>query len=176
MNIAELKNSIRSVPDFPKKGIVFLDITTLLKNGEAFSSSVELFFQKYKEKNISKVIGIESRGFIFGAALAYKLKCGFVPIRKPKKLPAEKIQQEYQLEYGSDAVEIHKDAIERGEKILLVDDLLATGGTMCAATQLVEQLGGEIIGIAFLIELNFLNGREKLKKYDVHSLIHYEKE
>ena len=176
MNIAEIKNTIRTVPDFPKKGIIFRDITTLLKNVDAFHSTMEILYQRYQQKKISKVVGIESRGFIFGASLAEKLHCGFVPIRKPKKLPAETLRQEYQLEYGTDAIEIHQDAIERGENVLLIDDLLATGGTMFAATNLIEQLGGNILEIAFVIELDFLNGREKLNKYNVFSLVNYESE
>ena len=137
---------------------------------------MEILYQRYQQKKISKVVGIESRGFIFGASLAEKLHCGFVPIRKPKKLPAETLRQEYQLEYGTDAIEIHQDAIEREENILLIDDLLATGGTMLAATNLIEQLGGNILEIAFVIELDFLNGREKLNKYNVFSLVNYESE
>jgi adenine phosphoribosyltransferase len=176
MNIAKLKNTIRSIPDFPKKGIMFRDITTLLQNEKAFRATIDIFAKKYAKKNIQKVVGIESRGFIFGAALAYKLKCGFIPVRKPKKLPSTTIRQEYHLEYGTDTIEIHNDAIERGEKILLVDDLLATGGTMEATTKLVEKLRGKIVGIAFVIELDFLNGKKKLNNYDVFSLMHYANE
>lgn len=171
-----LLSTIRSVPDFPKKGIVFRDITTLLKDGEAFRQSVDLFHDRYKSLNVEKVVSVESRGFIFGGPLAYRLGAGFVPIRKPGKLPAATLRQEYALEYGTDAIEIHKDAIRPGERILMHDDLLATGGTVRAACQLVERLGGTIIGLSFLIELSFLGGRAKLKDYDVFSILHYDSE
>ncbi|HET6272072.1 MAG TPA: adenine phosphoribosyltransferase [Bacteroidota bacterium] len=171
-----LLSTIRSVPDFPKKGIVFRDITTLLKDGEAFRQSVDLFHDRYKSLHVEKVVSVESRGFIFGAPLAYRLGAGFVPIRKPGKLPAATLRQEYALEYGTDAIEIHKDAIRPGERILMHDDLLATGGTARAACQLVERLGGTIIGLSFLIELSFLGGRAKLKAYDVFSILHYDSE
>ncbi|MDP2209389.1 MAG: adenine phosphoribosyltransferase [Bacteroidota bacterium] len=172
----ELKNYVRNIHDFPKEGIVFRDITTLLKNPAAYHSAVNQIMEKFKDNKIDKVVGIESRGFILGAALAYNLGVGFVPIRKPKKLPAETIREEYQLEYGTDAIEIHKDAIVPAENILLHDDLLATGGTINAACNLIEKLGGKIAGISFLIELSFLNGRKLLDKYDVHSLISYDSE
>ena len=171
-----LENKIRTIPDFPKKGIMFKDITTVLKDPEALAYCVDTLYEKYKNKGITKVIGIESRGFIIGAALAYRLGVGFVPIRKPGKLPAETIRQEYQLEYGTDAIEIHKDAIVHGEKVLLHDDVLATGGTMEAACKLVNQLGGVIVGLSFLLELSFLNPRKKLKNYDIFSLISYDSE
>ena len=161
------------MPDFPKRGIVFRDITTLLKDKKAFRKSVDIFYLRYKNKNIQKVVSVESRGFIFGSALAYRLKAGFVPVRKPGKLPAKTLREEYKLEYGTDALEIHTDAIDRGDRVLLIDDLLATGGTIVAASRLVEKLGGKIISIAFLIELAFLNGRQKLKAYDVSSIITY---
>jgi adenine phosphoribosyltransferase len=172
----ELIKEIRSIPDFPKKGIVFRDITTLLKNKQAFARAVDMLHDHYKSRQIEKVVSVESRGFILGAALAYRLGAGFVPIRKPGKLPAATLRQEYSLEYGTDAVEIHKDAISRGEKILVHDDLLATGGTIAAACQLVEKLGGEIIGVSFLIELTFLQARKKLGGYDVFSLVQYQSE
>ncbi len=172
----ELITTIRNVPDFPKKGIVFRDITTLLKNKEAFHRFIDLMVERYKNERIDKVVGIESRGFIGGAALAYALGAGFVPIRKPGKLPADKIRQEYQLEYGTDAIEIHRDAIAKGERVLLHDDLLATGGTILAACKLVEQLGGTIVGLSFLIELPFLQPRKRLSQYDTFSLISYESE
>ena len=172
----ELITTIRNVPDFPKKGIVFRDITTLLKNKEAFHRFIELMVERYKNERIDKVVGIESRGFIGGAALAYALGAGFVPIRKPGKLPADKIRQEYQLEYGTDAIEIHRDAIGKGERVLLHDDLLATGGTILAACKLVEQLGGTIVGLSFLIELSFLQPRKRLSPYDIFSLISYDSE
>jgi adenine phosphoribosyltransferase len=164
------------VPDFPKKGIVFRDITTLLKNKAAFHRFIELMVERYKNERIDKVVGIESRGFIGGAALANALGAGFVPIRKPGKLPADKIRQEYQLEYGTDAIEIHRDAIAKGERVLLHDDLLATGGTILAACKLVEQLGGTIVGLSFLIELSFLQPRKRLSQYDIFSLISYDSE
>ena len=167
----ELEKLIRDVPDFPKKGIVFKDITTLLQNGDAFRTAINQMLKKYLDATIDKVVAIESRGFIFGSVLAYKLGCGFVPARKLGKLPAQTICEEYILEYGSNALEIHRDSINPGEKVLIVDDLLATGGTALATAKLVEKLGGEVAGIEFLIELEFLKGREKLLKYPVHSLI-----
>jgi adenine phosphoribosyltransferase len=174
--VNDLRTYIRSVPDFPKKGIVFRDITTLLQHNEAFAATIEKFFERFKESGIQKVVAIESRGFIFGGALAQRLRSGFVPVRKPKKLPWKTVRQEYELEYGSDALEIHLDAISPGERVLIIDDLLATGGTAAAACNLVQQLSGKIIGLAFLIELSFLHGRDKLKAYDVHSLISYDGE
>ncbi len=172
----ELKDYIRDVPDFPKKGIVFKDITTLLREPEAFKHSVERFKEKYGDAGVSCVVGIESRGFIFGAALAHELGAAFVPLRKPGKLPYKTIRVDYELEYGSDAVEVHEDGIHAGEKVLVVDDLLATGGTAKAAVDLVERLGGNVCGIAFLVELGFLNGREKLSGHEVYSLVKYDKE
>lgn len=171
-----LEKRIRTIPDFPKKGIMFKDITTILKDREAFTYCVDSLFEKYKDKGITKVVGIESRGFIVGAALAYRLGVGFVPIRKPGKLPAETIHQEYQLEYGTDSIEIHKDSITAGEKVLIHDDVLATGGTMEAACKMVSQLGGNIVGLSFLIELTFLNPRKKLPNYEIISLISYDSE
>lgn len=172
----ELAEYIRTVPDFPKKGIGFKDITTLLNDGKIFHQAMDEIAARFERAKIDKVVGIESRGFIFGAVLAYNWQIGFVPVRKPGKLPAETLRQEYQLEYGTDSLEIHKDAILSGEKILIIDDLLATGGTAQATVQLVEKLGGNVQGIAFLIELSFLNGREKLKDYEVVSLIRYDSE
>ena len=169
----ELKDLIRDIPDFPKKGIIFKDITTLLKNPKGLKNSAEELCNYAKDKGITKVAGIESRGFILGGIVAEKLNAGFIPIRKPGKLPSEKISESYLLEYGSDSIEIHKDAIQPGDKVLLHDDLLATGGTMEAACKLIEKLGGEVVQISFLIELNFLNGRDKLKSYDVRSIIQY---
>ena len=168
-----LADFIRDVPDFPKKGIIFKDITTLLKNPEALKETSSILYDLAKDRGITKVAGIESRGFIFGGLLAEKLNAGFVPIRKPNKLPAEKISETYALEYGTDTIEIHKDAIIPGDKVLLHDDLLATGGTANAAVKLIEKLGGEVVQISFLIELVFLNGRELLKGYDIQSLIKY---
>jgi adenine phosphoribosyltransferase len=172
----DLKDHIRSVPDFPKKGVVFRDITTLLKDREAFRTAVDAFCERYKGQRIDKIVSVESRGFILGSALAEKLGAGFVPIRKPGKLPAETIREEYQLEYGKDAVEIHKDAISPGDHVLIHDDLLATGGTVLAACRLVEKLGGKITGLCFLIELTFLHGRDRVRNYDIFSLIQYETE
>ena len=172
----ELKKLIRDVPNFPIEGIVFKDITTLLKDPDGYSETLDNLYNLAKNKEITKVIGIESRGFIFGGALAEKLNVGFVPIRKPGKLPAETVSESYELEYGTDKIEIHKDALEKGDKVLLHDDLLATGGTMEAACKLVEKLGAEIVQISFLIDLTFLNGKEKLKDYEVHSLIEYDSE
>jgi adenine phosphoribosyltransferase len=169
----DLSKFIRDVPDFPKKGIIFKDITTLLKDKLAFKEALEQLYNRVSNLNVDKVVAIESRGFIFGSLLADKLNAGFVPVRKPGKLPADKISESYQLEYGTDSLEIHIDAIQKGEKVLIHDDLLATGGTVEAVCRMVEKLGGEIVGILFLIELDFLNGREKLKKYNVHSIVHY---
>lgn len=169
----DLTQFIRNIPDFPKQGILFRDITTLLKNPEAFNFALDQLYNSIVYKNITKVVAIESRGFIFGSLLANKLNAGFVPIRKPNKLPAEKLSQEYELEYGTDKIEIHKDAITSDDKVLLHDDLLATGGTMLAATKLVENLGGKISQISFLIELEALKGRELLKNYTVTSIIKY---
>ncbi|VVB67698.1 Adenine phosphoribosyltransferase [Candidatus Norongarragalina meridionalis] len=172
----DLSSHIRNVPDFPKKGIGFKDITTLLKDRAAFRDAIKQLSAPYRDKNVSVVVGIESRGFILGAAVAHELGVGFVPLRKPGKLPYKKIKQEYALEYGTDAIEIHEDAIAPGERVLLVDDLLATGGTAKAACDLIEKLGGKIVALAFLIELTFLKGREKLKGRDVMALIKYDSE
>ncbi|MBU1096576.1 MAG: adenine phosphoribosyltransferase [Bacteroidetes bacterium] len=169
----ELKSFIRDVPDFPIEGIIFKDITTLLKDSDAFETALEKLYNISKNKGITKVIGIESRGFIFGGALAHKLGVGFVPIRKPGKLPSKIVKESYELEYGTDSIEIHQDALNSTDKVLLHDDLLATGGTMEAACRLVEKLGAQVAQISFLIELNFLKGREKLKNYDVNSLLEY---
>jgi adenine phosphoribosyltransferase len=168
-----LKALIRTVPDFPKPGILFYDITTLLKDPKGFAALIDALAQYYIDKNIDLVLGIEARGFIFGPALAYRLNAGFVPVRKPKKLPGPTARVTYDLEYGSDSLEIHVDAIEPGQRVVLVDDLLATGGTMEATIKLVQQLGGEIAGLGFAIELDFLKGRDRFKDYDVFSLLHY---
>jgi len=174
--MAELRAFIRNVQDFPQKGIGFKDITTLLKNGGAFREAVDDIYNQFRNAEIDKVVGTESRGFIFGSVLAYKWGAGFVPVRKPGKLPALAIKEEYELEYGTDALEIHKDAISNGENVLIVDDLLATGGTAAATSKLVENLGGKIIAVAFLIELTFLNGRDKLKGQTIYSSIKYDAE
>ena len=174
INCEPLKQLIRTVPDFPKPGILFYDITTLLKDKAGFAKLIDAFAAYYIDKKVDLVLGIEARGFIFGPALAYRLNAGFVPVRKPKKLPAPTEKVSYDLEYGTDSLEIHKDAIEPGQRVVIVDDLLATGGTMQATVQLVEKLGGEISGIAFAIELDFLKGRTKFPQYDVLSLLHYD--
>jgi len=172
----DLKKYIRNIPDFPKKGIVFRDITTLLKDGRAFRRAIDALYERYHGRHIDLVVGTEARGFLMAAPLAYRLGAGVVPVRKPGKLPAETLHLEYQLEYGSDALEIHRDAIEPGQKILVIDDLLATGGTIEATCRMVEQLGGEIVAVAFLIELDFLQGRKKLGDREVFSLVHYDSE
>ena len=166
-----LSEFIRDVPDFPKKGIVFKDITPLLGNPEALRQAVSMLAEPYAGGGVDVVTGIESRGFIFGALVAERLDAAFVPIRKPGKLPAETLSASYELEYGADAIEIHADAFVPGAKVLMVDDLLATGGTMAAACDLVKRLGGQIVGVTFVIELCFLNGRAKLPDYDVRCLI-----
>jgi len=172
----DLKSRIRTVPDFPKKGVVFRDITPLLSDAAAFRHVISHFADYCKGRKIDIIASAESRGFIFGSALAYELGVAFVPLRKPGKLPYKKIRQEFQTEYSTDAFEIHEDAIKKGEKVLIVDDLLATGGTAKAAASLVEKLGGKVVGLAFVIELSFLKGREKLKGYDVFSLVDYDSE
>ncbi len=172
----ELKKYIRSVKDFPKQGIVFRDITTLLIDPVAIKLTIGKLFELSKDKDINKVVGIESRGFMFGTMLAEKLGAGFVPVRKPGKLPAKTIRESYQLEYGTDSIEMHEDAIKPGDRVLLHDDLLATGGTASAACKLIEKLGGKIMQLSFLIELDFLNGRDKLNNYEIYSLINYKSE
>ena len=172
----ELKKYIRSIKDFPVKGIMFRDITTLLKEPEAVNKTLKYLLTFTDGIKIDKVVGIESRGFIFGSLLAQKLDVGFILARKPGKLPAETESEIYQLEYGEDKIEIHKDAISKGNKVLLHDDLLATGGTAVAAAKLIEKLGGEVVQVSLIIELTFLNGREKLKGYPVKSIITYNSE
>ncbi|MDP9264314.1 MAG: adenine phosphoribosyltransferase [Acidobacteriota bacterium] len=170
-----LKQLIREVPDFPKKGILFYDITTLLKDKTGFATLIDALSEHYLERKIDLVLGIEARGFIFGPALAYRLNAGFVPVRKPKKLPAETAKWTYDLEYGSDTLEIHKDAVQPGQRVIIVDDLLATGGTANACASLAQSLGADIAGLGFVVELDFLHGREKLKGHEVFSLLHYDK-
>jgi adenine phosphoribosyltransferase len=167
----DLAQTIRNVPDFPVEGIQFKDITTLLQDPVSFRAAVDEMLDAYRDRPIDVVVGIESRGFIWGAILAYEMGVGFVPVRKPGKLPAETIRAEYALEYGTNALEMHVDALRPGQKVLVVDDLLATGGTAKATCELVERLGGEVVGVAFLIELTFLHGRDKLSGYDVLSLV-----
>ena len=174
-NYEFLKQLIREVPDFPKPGILFYDITTLLKDKIGFAKLTDSLSQCFIGRRVDAVLGIEARGFIFGPALAYRLNAGFVPVRKPKKLPAPTARWTYALEYGQDTLEIHKDAIEPGQKVIIVDDLLATGGTAQATCKLVESLGGKVESLAFIVELDFLKGREKLAGYEVVSLIHYDK-
>jgi adenine phosphoribosyltransferase len=175
INCEPLKKLIREVPDFPKKGILFYDITTLLKDKLGFATLIDALSEYYLPKKVDLVLGMEARGFIFGPALAYRLNAGFVPVRKPGKLPAATTRVEYDLEYGSNALEVHKDAIEKGQRVIIVDDLLATGGTAEATAKLARSLGAEIVGLGFVVELDFLKGREKLSPYDVFSLLNYDR-
>jgi len=169
----DLKSHIRQIPDFPKPGILFYDITTLLQNPLTLRMTVDRFVWLFAERRIDKVIGIESRGFMFAPIVAYDLNAGFVPVRKPGKLPAEKVRETYDLEYGTDTLEMHRDAIRPGENVLIVDDVVATGGTAAATARLVESLGGVVAGFGFIIELTFLDGRKRLGNRDVASLIQY---
>ncbi|MCC6863048.1 MAG: adenine phosphoribosyltransferase [Bryobacterales bacterium] len=171
----DLKKLIREIPDFPKPGILFYDITTLLKDKAGFRRVIDLLSCRYQNAGIDLVLGIEARGFIFAPALAYALGAGFIPVRKPKKLPSVCVSVSYDLEYGADSLEIHKDALKPGDRVLIVDDLLATGGTAAATVRLVEQLGGQVAGAAFVVELTFLKGRQKLAGVDVFSLLPYDK-
>lgn len=173
MTPAELKSKIREIPDFPKKGILFYDITTLLKDADAFREAIKALVDAYRSQQVTKVVAIESRGFIFGAPVARELKAGFVPVRKSGKLPAQVHEASYTLEYGTNTLAIHQDAIASGEKTLIVDDLLATGGTARAAADLVQKMGGVVVGVAFLIELTFLKGRDRLTGLPVFSLLSY---
>lgn len=175
LNSDQLKKLIREIPDFPKKGILFYDITTLLKDKSGYATLIDQLAEHYIGKQVDLILGMEARGFIFGPALAYRLNAGFVPVRKPGKLPAPTARVEYDLEYGSNALEVHNDAIEKGQRVLIVDDLLATGGTAQATAKLATSLGADIAGLGFVVELDFLNGRDKLKPYDVFSLLHYDK-
>lgn len=169
----DLKALIREVPDFPKPGILFYDITTLLKDKAGLHAVIDQLQSHYSSSGVDLVLGIEARGFIFAPALAYALDTGFVPVRKPKKLPAPCERVEYELEYGTDILEIHKDAIQPGQRVLVIDDVLATGGTAKGVTRLIENLGGKVAGLGFVLELDFLHGRNKLNGYDVYSLLHY---
>ena len=171
-----IKSKIRTVPHWPKNGIMFKDVTTLIKDPDGFKETIDLLHKRYADKKIDKVVGIESRGFIFGAPLAYLLGCGFVIVRKPGKLPAECVCEEYALEYGTDKIEVHKDAIEKGDRVLIVDDLLATGGTMAAARNLIKKLGGEVVELTFVVELIDLKGRDKLKGENIYSIVKFEGE
>ena len=170
----DLSTKIRAIKDYPIDGIIFRDITTLLKDSEAFSESVDQLSKLFEDEKIDLVVGVEARGFIVGAPVAYKIGAGFIPVRKPGKLTADKISATYELEYGTDNVEMHSDAIKKGQRVLVIDDLLATGGTAKAVTELIEKLGGEVVGLGFLIELAGLNGRNKLEGYNVKSIINYE--
>lgn len=169
----ELKKKIREVPDFPKPGILFYDLTTLLRDSEGLRRLLDILTQQYKDWSIDQVVGIESRGFIFAPMLAYNLNAGFVPVRKPGKLPADTIRAHYDLEYGQDSLEIHRDAIAEKQRVLIVDDLIATGGTAAATARMVQELGGNVLGLAFIVELGFLKGREKLLEFDVYSILRY---
>ncbi len=175
-DIADIRQAIRDIPNFPKAGIVFKDITPLLSNGPLFGKTIDLLADRYREQRIDTVLGIESRGFIIGSALAYKLGAGFSVVRKPGKLPYETHRASYELEYGKDALEIHIDALPRNARVVIADDLIATGGTAAATAELVSKLGGTVVECAFVIELSFLKGREKLKPYGVYSILEYESE
>jgi adenine phosphoribosyltransferase len=170
-----LKKLIREVPDFPKPGILFYDITTLLKDRKGLAMLIDALAEHYMDEKVDLVLGMEARGFIFGPALAYRLNAGFIPVRKPGKLPAATTKYDYALEYGTNTLEIHKDAIQKGQRVIIVDDLLATGGTAEATAKLAEALGADIAGLGFVVELDFLNPRAKLKQYEVFSLLHYDK-
>ncbi len=176
MTTDELKGKIRNVPDFPIKGVMFRDITTLIKDKDTFKYVVDQLYERYKDMKIDQVIGIESRGFIFGGALAHRLCCGFVPARKLGKLPAQTIEESYELEYGRTSLQLHTDAVKKGERVIILDDLLATGGTLRATAKMVERLGGSIVEIAVIIELSFLNGRDKLRNYNLYSMVVYDSE
>ena len=175
VNLEPLKRLIREVPDFPQKGILFYDITTPLKDKLGFATLIDALAEHYIPHSVDVILGMEARGFIFGPALAYRLNAGFVPVRKQGKLPAATASYQYALEYGTSTLEIHKDAIQRGQRVIIVDDLLATGGTAEATTKLATSLGAEIVGLGFVVELDFLKGRERLQHYDVFSLLHYDK-
>ena len=174
LNCEPLKKLIREVPDFPKKGILFYDITTLLKDKTGLATLIDALAEHYIRQDVDLVLGMEARGFIFAPALAYRLNAGFVPLRKPGKLPAATVKFDSALEYGTNTLEIHKDAIQKGQRVLIVDDLLATGGTANATAKLASSLGAEIAGLGFVVELDFLKGRELLQSYDVFSLLHYQ--
>ncbi|MCJ7774621.1 MAG: adenine phosphoribosyltransferase [Desulfobacterales bacterium] len=172
----DLKQTIRTVPNWPIEGVMFRDLTTLMQDPAAFRASCDILYDRYKDMNIDKIVGIDARGFVFGAVLAYKMNVGFIPVRKKGKLPHKTITEEYTLEYGSAIVEMHEDAIEKGEKVLIVDDLIATGGTIAAAVSLVEKLGGEVVECAFIVELPDLKGREKIKGCKVFAITEFEGE
>jgi len=169
----DLKRYIRDIPDFPQKGVMFRDITTLLKEPVPFRYAIDTIVERYKDRRVDKLVSVEARGYIFGGVIAYKLNCGFVPVRKPGKLPAETVSMDYTLEYGKNTIEIHRDAITSGERVLVFDDVLATGGTMQATCKLIEGLGGKVVGCVFISDLTYLKGSEKLKDYEVFSLVQY---
>ncbi len=173
MKTSELKKHIRDIPDFPQEGIIFKDISTLIKNKDAFKKSIDVLAKQFREKKVEYVVGVEARGFIFGAALAYKMGAGFIPVRKKGKLPYKTKSVTYQLEYGSDTLEIHEDAVPRNARVLIVDDLLATGGTVKAVTDLLLSQHAKIVGVAFLVELKFLKGKDRLKNLPIYSIIQY---
>jgi adenine phosphoribosyltransferase len=175
-NIIKLKETIRSIVDWPIKGVVFRDLTTLMQNPDAFRESCDILYERYKDQNIDKIVGIDARGFVFGAVLAYKLGIGFIPVRKKGKLPFKTIQETYSLEYGEDTLEIHEDAVQKGDKIVIVDDLIATGGTIGATVKLVQKLGADIIECAFIVELPELNGRSQIQGCEVYSITEFEGE
>ena len=168
-----LSRAIRDVPDFPKPGILFKDITTLISNPELFREVIDIFYERYRDKGVDTVVGIEARGYLFASALAYRLGVGLVPIRKPGKLPAETVSETYELEYGTDSIEMHQDALSPGNKVLLLDDLLATGGTAEAACRLIHGRQAQMVGVAFLVELDFLEGRKRLSDEHIFSIVHY---
>lgn len=172
----DLKNSIRTVPNWPIKGVMFRDLTTLMQDPDAFRRSCDILYDRYKDMKIDKIVGIDARGFVFGAVLAYKMNVGFVPVRKKGKLPHKTVTEEYTLEYGSSVVEMHEDAIRKGEKVLIVDDLIATGGTIAATVSLVEKLGGEVVECAFIVELPDLKGRAKIERHKVFAITEFEGE
>lgn len=174
--LGQVRDAIRAIPDFPKPGILFRDITPLLGDPAAFHACLDLLCEPWKGQAIDRIVGLDARGFLFGAAMADRLSIGFAPVRKKGKLPAQTVSVTYDLEYGTDTVEMHRDAFEAGARVLVVDDLLATGGTVTATTKLVERMGGDIVGVGFLIELDFLKGRERISQYDVKSLVHYDSE
>jgi adenine phosphoribosyltransferase len=171
--IEDLKGAIREIPDWPKEGILFYDVTTLLKQGHYFQQTIDALTEPYRESGIELVLGIEARGFIFAPTVAYALKAGFIPVRKPGKLPADTFDESYELEYGTDKLEIHQDAIRSGQRVFIVDYLIATGGTAKATAALAEKMGAEVVGLSFAVELTALKGREKLEKYNVHSVLKY---
>lgn len=171
--VEDLKTAIREIPDWPKPGILFYDVTTLLKQGTCFEQAINSLINPYRLRQVDLVLGIEARGFIFAPPVAYALKAGFVPVRKPGKLPAARLRVDYELEYGTDCLEIHEDAIQPGQRVLIVDDLIATGGTARAVAELVERMKGVVVGLAFVVELTFLKGRDKLSGYDVHTVVKY---